>query len=95
MNKAVNVIENEIVSSNTNYNSNVNVVNDKYAASRKVEMIADILLEKLHLSQNSRAFMCKVGYRLSEARIWDNLEQAKKGNNPAGLFIHLCKRDGV
>lgn len=95
MYKAVNVIENENVRTNSNFNTNDNVVGDKYAAGRKVERIADTLLEKLNLKAESRPFMCKVAYKLSEARIWDNLEQALKGKNPVGLFIYLCKRDGV
>lgn len=75
---------------------NNDIVNDRYSRSRKVEETADRLLEKLKLGQDSRKFMCKVAWKLSEARIWDNLEQAQKsGRNPAGLFIFLCKRDGV
>lgn len=83
--------------SSDNYDYNDNVIADKYARARKVEEIADTLLVKLRLSQDSRPFMCKVAWRLSEARIWSNLEKAQKpgGRNPVGLFIFLCKRDGV
>lgn len=95
MNSPVNVIENEIVSLTTNNNNNDNVVRDKYTAGRKAETIADKLLERLNLPVESKGFMCKVAYKLSEARIWDNLEQAQRGKNPTGLFIYLCKRDGV
>lgn len=96
MNQTVNVIENENVSITTNYNNNDNVVVlDKYAAAKKVEIIADALLAKLNMPVESRAFMCKVALKLSEARIWDNVEQSLKGKNPIGLFIYLCKRDGV
>lgn len=77
---------------NTNYNVNDN---GKYAKSRKVEAIADQLLEKLSLSSESRDFMLKTAWKLPEATIWNNVEQAKKGKNPVGLFIFLCKRDGV
>ena len=67
-----------------------------YLQSRKVEVIADKLVEKLGIDEKSRPFMCKVAWKLSEARIWSNLEQAQKSNrNPVGLFIYLCKRDGV
>lgn len=80
---------------NTNYIDNENV-NDRYARSKKVEEIADMLLMKLGLDQGSRPFMCKVAWKLSEACIWGNLEKAQNGSkNPVGLFIFLCKRDGV
>jgi len=96
MSATVNVIENENVSITTNYNSNDNVPSDKYARARKVENIADSLIEKLGLDISSRPFMCKVALRLSEARIWDNYEQSLKATkSKVGLFIYLCKRDGV
>lgn len=70
---------------------------EKYAKSRKVETIADDLLKKLGAKDQSRPFMCKVAWKLSEAKIYANLEQATspKSKNPIGLFIYLCKRDGV
>lgn len=71
-------------------------IQTSYERSRKVENIADSLVEKLGVDIQSRPFMCKVAWKLSEARIWDNLEQAQKSKvNPVGLFIYLCKRDGV
>lgn len=87
-----NVIENEIVSITSNNN---NIDNDRYSQGRKVETMADQMLAALNAKESSRPFMCKVAWRLSEARIWNNIESAKKGNNPMGLFIYLCKRDGV
>lgn len=76
--------------------NNVNVIeNDTYAKSKQVEMVADKLLESLGANASSRPFMCKVAYKLKEHVIWNNLEAAKKGKNPMGLFIYLCKRDGV
>lgn len=89
-----NVIENEIVSITSNNNI---IDNDgkKYNQSRKVETMADAMLTALNGQEESRPFMCKVAWRLSEARIWSNIESAKKGRNPMGLFIYLCKRDGV
>lgn len=81
-----------------NYNdidNDIDMENDKYARGKKVEITADRLISKLHTSMESRPFMCKVAWKLSEARIWDNVEQALKGRNPMGLFIYLCKRDGV
>lgn len=82
-----------------NYNDNVN----GYDRARRVEQIADELLKKFELDEGSRGFMCKVAYKLSEARIWQHYEKVtaapKKGArpiaNPVGMFIWLCKRDGV
>lgn len=85
-----NNVNDNVFLKNTNNN-----VNDKYAKSRKVEIIADRLIDKLGLSSQSRDFMLKAAWKLSEARLWDNVEQAAKGKNPVGLFIYLCKRDGV
>lgn len=84
-----------------NYNNNVNDNVDKYDTARKVEMIADKLLQRFNLPKESRGFMCKVAYKLPEARIWEHYEHVttvKNGKpitNPIGLFIWLCKRDGV
>lgn len=89
-----NVNEN-VFSKNSNYNVNDN---DKYARSRKVEFIADELLERFKLDGSSRDFMLKAAWKLPEATIWRNVESAMKNNkvkNPVGLFIFLCKRDGV
>lgn len=86
-----NVIDN----GNRDLDNNV-IDNDRnYDKSKQVDMIADRLVEKLNAQSTSRPFMCKVAWKLSEARIWDNLEQALKGKNPTGLFIYLCKKDGV
>lgn len=83
-------------------NDNVNVVstnndndNGKYDRSKKVEAIADKLIHRLAVEVKWRPFFCKVAWKLPEARVWSNYEQALKGNNPAKLFIWLCKRDGV
>lgn len=85
-------------------NDNVNVakipnynVNDngRYDRSKKVEYAADKLLERLNMKPESRPFLCKAAWKLTEARLWDNCDQALKGKNPIGLFIWLCKRDGV
>lgn len=82
-----------------NYNDNVN----GYDRARQVERIADELLRKFNLDESSRGFMCKVAYKLSEARIWQHYEKvtappkpgARPIANPVGMFIWLCKRDGV
>lgn len=83
---------------NNNVNVNDNV--DKYETARKVEVIADRLLERFGLPEKSRGFMLKVAYRLPEARIWQHYEHVtskstKPITNPVGLFIWLCKKDGV
>lgn len=89
-----NVIENGIVSITGN-NNNIDNDRKKYERGRRVEILADEMLQALGANQSSRQFMCKVAWKLSEARIWGNIESAKKGRNPMGLFIYLCKRDGV
>lgn len=88
-----NVIDNENVSEKPNYNVIDN--ESRYDKGKQVEQLADVLVIRLGAKVESRPFMCKVAYKLSEARIWDNVEQALKGRNPMGLFIYLCKRDGV
>lgn len=88
-------IENGNVDSTSNYISIDNVAN-KYARARNVERIADLLLQKLNLDSGSREFMCKVAWKLSEAKIWQNYEDSLKAKKSrVGLFIYLCKRDGV
>jgi len=71
-----------------------NDIEHKYLRSRRVEIVADKLVE-IYNNSGGRAFYCKVAWRLSEARIWENVEQAANGKNKTGLFIYLCKRDGV
>lgn len=86
----------------TNDNVNVNLKpinnnndNEKYDKSKIADNLATRLMAKLGMKEDSKPFLCKVAYKLPEHRIWDNCEQALKGNNPIGLFIWLCKRDGV
>lgn len=79
-------------------NNNDNDNDEKYRRARQVDATADKLVEKLGLTHESRGFMCKVAWKLSESRIWDNFEKAmssKKATNKVGLFIWMCKRDGV
>lgn len=69
-----------------------NNVNDNVArTSRQVDEIADRVMEKLQTKDN-RAFYCKVGWRLSEALIYSNLEVALSGNDPQRYFTWLCNR---
>lgn len=86
------------VNDNGNFRMKINNVNEKgskYSRSCKVDSIADDLVRKLGAKTESRPFFCKVAWKLPEARIWNNFELASKGNNPTGLFIYLCKKDGV
>lgn len=93
MKKSVN--DNEIGFFKTPITMNNNNVNDrKFDRSKKVENIADRLIT-IFGNDQYRPFYCKVAWKLSEARIWANVEQAQKGNTPAKLFSYLCKRDGV
>jgi hypothetical protein len=73
-------------------NNNVNVTYDR---AKVVDAIVDKLEAGLNAKPESRAFLCKAAWRLSEARIWLNYEKSLMGTNPMGLFIWLCKKDGV
>lgn len=90
---------NDIVNGNVDtthiYISNDNV-SKRYEAARKVENIADQLVQKFG-SDKYRDFYCKIAWKLSEARIWSHYEAAVKANpaQPGKLFTYLCKRDGV
>lgn len=95
MSPANNDIVNGNVSNNSNYNSNDNVP-DRYARERRIDEIADQLLLRFGLTTNSKPFMCKAARKLSEARIWQHYEAAQAATkSKPGLFIYLCKRDGV
>lgn len=93
MKQPVNDNENGFLKTTITMNNN-NVNDQKYGRSRKVENIADRLIT-IFGNEQFRPFYCKVAWKLSEAKIWSNVEQAQKGNNPAKLFSYLCKRDGV
>jgi len=77
--------------------STANNVNDndrgKYQRSRQVDRVADEIIVRLGVAETYRAFYCKIAWKLSEARIYSNLEAALKGNQPARLFTYLCKKD--
>lgn len=91
MNQSVNDNENGFNKTTITMN---NDIDPKLARARKVETIADQLVAR-YGSEQSRPFYCKVAWKLSEAKIWTNVEQAQKGNSPAKLFNYLCRRDGV
>jgi len=84
-------LSNDIDNVNQRLNNNVidNVV--KRTASQ-VDSLADRMMAKLHATDN-RDFYCKVGWKLSEAVINNNLELAvNKGKDPQRYFSWLCKR---
>lgn len=94
-----NVNEKQRFQTHNNNDNNNDIVQDKYARARKVETIADKLVEKFN-NPAYREFYCKIAWKLSEARIWHNYETAitaakNKGSHPGRLFSYLCKRDGV
>ena len=78
------------------FRNNIDNDNDgnKYQKAKNVDAIADRLVE-IFKSPHSRPFYCKAAWVLSEATIWNNVELASKGKNPAGLFNYLCKKAGV
>lgn len=76
---------------NDNDSNNINN-NDNVSKSKQVDLIADKLSQELN-NPVARPYYCKVGYRLSEAQIWNNLETAQRGRNPQRLFTWLCQRD--
>ena len=70
----------------------INNVNDNVKRSpNQVDRIADRIMQKLQTTDN-REFYCKVGWKLSESIINDNLEIALKGRSPQKYFTWLCKR---
>jgi len=77
-------------------NDNDNV--SKYNKVRQIDVIADDIQEKLNLPLKSRPFVCLAAQQLTLARLYQHLETVTSGrkvDNPAGLFIYLCKKDGV
>jgi len=80
-----------IIQSN-NDNVNKQVINNVHCSPTQADLIADKLELALHGGLNSRKFYCKVAYNLSEAEIWNNLEQACTGNYPQKYFTWLCQR---
>lgn len=86
---------NEVLQNTNNVNvsnSLTNNVIDNVDKSKQVDLIADKLVLALN-NPSGRVFYCKVGWTLSEAEIWNNLEASAKGRAPAKLFTWLCKRN--
>ncbi len=101
MTQSLNVIDNDNDSSK-NINNVIDNVGSNYFKGRELDRRSDDLLKKLHLDDGSKGFMYKTVQKLSESRIQQHLEtvtkpskNGKKIDNPVGLFIYLCKRDGV
>lgn len=87
----------------TKFSNNANDNEGKYDKAKRVDFVADDLVRKFNLPETSREFMCKVAWKLPEARIWQHFEYVhlppKPGKKPisnkVGMFIYLCKKDGV
>lgn len=63
------------------------------SGQNKVDAIADKLVG-LFNNPTRRMFYCKVGWKLSEAQIWNNYELAlSKGREPVKYFTYLCNKD--
>jgi hypothetical protein len=63
--------------------------------TKQAELIAEELCDKFG-TRKWHAFYCKVGYNLSEAKIWANYEKATtslKARDPGRLFFWLCEKD--
>ena len=96
-----NDIGNDIGNSKNNNNINDNDQKKRrYEQGKKVDFIVEEIVRKFKsagviIEEKSKPFLYKAAWRLSEARIWSNFESALKGDNKIGLFIYLCKRDGV
>lgn len=84
-----------IVNDNGFFKTPLNTNNDnesKYRAAGRVEHIARQLVDKFSSPGNFN-YYCKVAYKLSESKIWNNYEVSLKGRAPAKLFTFLCNKD--
>jgi hypothetical protein len=83
---------------NTNYNclvmSDEKQPIDKWQKTRRAESIAFQLCDKFN-NHDYFSFYCKVALKLPEYRIWQLVEEAQRGHQPARLFSFLCKKAGV
>ena len=75
-------------------NNNLNLNKRDYTKLRRTETIADLLVTKFN-NPEYKGFYWKVASSLPENMIWNYVEQANKGNNPARYFSFLCKKAGV
>lgn len=83
-----NVISREI----SNDNDNVKYA-DKYQKSKKVDMLADQLVQIFN-NPNARRYYCKVANKLPESVIFNNVEATKQKGvaDRARLFTYLCEK---
>lgn len=83
---------------NTNYNclvtSGEKQPMDKWQKTRRAESIAYQLCDKFN-NHDYFSFYCKVALKLPEYRVWQLVEEAQRGQQPARLFSFLCKKVGV
>lgn len=75
-------------------NNNLNLNKNKYENHRRIETIADSLVSTFN-NPDYKGFYWRVASKLPENIIWNYVEQANKGNNPARYFSFLCKKAGV
>ena len=83
-----NNVNDNVVKYNLTNNDNVRASNK---TSEEVDAIANKLVEALN-NPISREFYCMVGWKLSEAEIYGNLEKAKRGRSPQRYFTWLCQQ---
>lgn len=77
------------------HNDNVSntKTNNVIVNETQVNLIAEKLIRELG-NPSGRLFYCKVGWKLPEASIWNNLELAQtRGRDPKVYFSWLCKRE--
>ena len=79
---------------NTNYNCLDKKPIDKWQKTRRAESIAYQLCDKFN-NHDYFSFYCKVALKLPEYRVWQLVEEAQRGQQPARLFSFLCKKAGV
>lgn len=67
---------------------------DKWQKVKHTEAIAYQLADKFN-NHKYLSFYYKVAAKLPEHRIWQLVEEAQRGQQPARLFTFLCKKAGV
>lgn len=91
----INNVNVNVIGFNHNNNNNVNGTSRTLARSRNIDVMIEKLQSGLNAKDESRPFLAKACWKLPEASVWSNYETAIKGNNPMGLFIWLCKKQGL
>jgi hypothetical protein len=67
---------------------------DKWQKVKHTEAIAYQLADKFN-NHKYFSFYYKAAAKLPEHRIWQLVEEAQRGQQPARLFSFLCKKAGV